>query len=74
LIKRSSRDVKETGCYGAAKLARNTIEYVAVYHLFRPFINDIEIFSPNPDNSIIYNNKLESYKQLYHVLRLFWKV
>ena len=64
LIKKSSRDVKETGCYGAALLARTTIEYIPVEQLLRHSINDIEIFSPNPENAIIYNKKFVSYKQL----------
>lgn len=67
------RDVKEAGCYGAALLACGAIENIPVEQLLRHSMTENEIFSPNPENARFYNKKFESYKQLYPVLKQFWK-
>jgi xylulokinase len=68
------RDVKEAGCYGASLLACSAIEHIPVEQLLRQNRADNEIFCPDPERAGIYNKKFESYKQLYPVLKQFWKV
>ena len=67
------KDIKEAGCYGAALLARSAIEKIPVEQLLRHSKTENEVFSPNPENAVLYGRKFESYKQLYPVLKQFWK-
>jgi len=67
------RDIKEAGCYGATLLARSAIEKIPVEQLLRHSRTENEVFSPNPENARFYDKKFESYKQLYPVLKQFWK-
>lgn len=67
------RDVKETGCYGAALLACSAIEKIPVEQLLRHSRTENEVFSPVPEYARFYDKKFEPYKQLYPVLKQFWK-
>ncbi len=67
-------NVRETGCYGAALLAISAIEKIPVEQLLNDNKTENEIFSPGPENANFYDNKFETYKQLYPVLKQFWKV
>ena len=68
------REVKEAGCYGAALLACSAVEKTPVEQLLKNSRTGNEVFSPDPENAKFYDNKFESYKQLYPVLKQFWKV
>jgi len=68
------RDVKEAGCYGAALLAISAIEHIAVEQVLSHNRTGNEIFSPDPENAALYDEKFESYKLLYPVLKQFWDV
>jgi len=68
------REVKEAGCYGASLLARSAVENVPVEQLLMDYKGEKLLFSPNPDYAKIYDAKFESYRQLYPVLKQFWKV
>jgi xylulokinase len=66
------REIREAGCYGASILARSVMEAVPVLELLKDSKGEKEIFSPNPENAMIYNKKFETYRQLYPVLKQFW--
>lgn len=66
------RNVKESGCYGAALLACSAIENIPVEQLVRLGLTANMVFSPNPDHAGFYDNKFRAYKQLYAVLKQFW--
>ncbi len=68
------QDIKEAGCYGAALLAGSTVEKIPVELLFRRNKTENEVFSPISENAAFYDKKFESYKQLYPVLKQFWKI
>jgi xylulokinase len=63
------RNVSEAGCYGAAMLARSAEEKTAVGQLIKQNNIESEIFMPNPENSLIYESKYRTYRELYPVLR-----
>ena len=67
-------NIKEAGCYGAAMLACSYSEKMPVEQLINTLNTENEIFSPNPENAEFYENKFKTYKQLYPVLKQFWKV
>jgi xylulokinase len=67
------RETKEAGCWGAAALACSAAENIDVVKLLRQNIGMNEIFSPDPDKAGIYDDKFQTYKQLYPVLKQFWK-
>ena len=66
-------DVKEAGCYGAALIARSALEKIPVVQLLKHDRAENEVFSPAPENAGFYDKKFESYKQMYPVLKQFWK-
>ena len=66
-------NVKEAGCFGAALIARSAFEKIPVEMLLKHIIIENKTFSPNPDNAKLYNKKFETYRQLYPVLKQFWK-
>jgi len=68
------RNVREAGCYGAALLACSAVEEIPVAQLLKDCKTGNEIFSPDNENAKFYDKKFESYKQLYPVLKQFWKV
>jgi len=68
------RNVREAGCYGAALLACSAVEEIPVAQLLKDYKTGNEIFSPDNENAKFYDKKFESYKQLYPVLKQFWKV
>ncbi len=65
-------EINEAGCYGAALLACSAFEKIPVDQLIKH--NKNEIFTPNAQNAKLYNKKFTAYKQLYPVLKQFWKV
>ncbi|MGC1392462.1 MAG: FGGY-family carbohydrate kinase [Bacteroidales bacterium] len=65
--------IKEAGCYGAALLAISAVENISVEQLLNKRKTENEIFSPDPEKADFYNNKFKTYKQLYPVLKQFWK-
>jgi xylulokinase len=67
------RDVNESGCYGAAMLACSAMEKIPVEDLLRQSKIENLVFSPNSRKAKIYDKKFEAYKQLYPVLKQFWK-
>lgn len=67
------RNINEAGCYGAAVLACSAFEKISVDQLIKLNKNTNVIFTPNPKVAKIYNNKFAVYKQLYPVLKQFWK-
>ena len=66
-------DNKEAGCYGAAMLACSATENIPVEQLIRCNLTENEVFSPNPEHANLYNRKFDAYRQLYPVLKQFWK-
>ena len=68
------RDIKEAGCYGAALLACSATENIPAVKLLRQNQTKNEVFYPDPENAKLYDRKFESYKQLYPVLKQFWKI
>lgn len=67
-------DITETGCFGAALLARSTIENVPVTDLLKIMNPVTREIIPDPENALIYEKKFESYKQLYPSLKQLWEV
>ncbi|MDP2338142.1 MAG: FGGY-family carbohydrate kinase [Bacteroidota bacterium] len=67
------RNINEAGCYGAALLACSAFEKFPVDQLIKHNKNANVIFTPNPKNAKLYNKKFAAYKQLYPVLKQFWK-
>lgn len=63
------RNVAEAGCYGAAMLACSAVENIPVEILIRDNNIESEIFTPGSGNALIYNEKFESYIQLYPALK-----
>jgi xylulokinase len=68
------RNIREAGCYGAALLARSAVEKIPPDQLLKNSNTENEIFSPDREKAKLYDNKFKTYKQLYPVLRQFWKV
>jgi xylulokinase len=66
-------DIKEAGCYGAAMLGYSGVEGIPVVKLIKNAKTENEIFAPVPENAEFYEKKFESYKQMYPVLKQFWK-
>jgi sugar (pentulose or hexulose) kinase len=54
-------------------LACSSTENIPVKELCGQLVTGNEIISPDPHNAGIYEEKFESYKQLYPSLRQFWK-
>ena len=67
------RNVKEAGCYGAAMLACSASEDIPVRQFLQYNQAENAVFTPNPENAGFYDKKFENYKQLYPVLKQFWK-
>ncbi len=66
-------DIMEAGCYGAAMLAYSGVEKIPVVQLIKRSKTENKIFTPVPENAEFYDKKFESYKQMYPVLKQFWK-
>ena len=64
------REVRETGCLGAALLAQGAHSGIAVQQLAREDRQE-RFFEPDPGKSRIYNEKFERYRHLYPVLKAF---
>jgi xylulokinase len=67
------RDIKETGCFGAALLACSAFEKIPVAQLLMQSSNENEVFIPNSSKARFYDKKFKSYQQLYSTLKQFWK-
>jgi xylulokinase len=67
-------NIREAGCYGAALLAISAVERIGVEQLLVENKTDDEIFFPDQENAKFYDNKFKTYKQLYPVLKQFWKI
>lgn len=67
-------EAKEAGCYGSALLACSAVENIPVKELLGQTITTDNVFSPDPENAEFYDEKFERYKQLYPLLKQFWKM
>jgi xylulokinase len=65
------RNVGEAGCYGAAMLACSAVMKIPVEKLLQQNNIESEVFTPNPENAIIYDSKFETYRKLYPALLSF---
>jgi sugar (pentulose or hexulose) kinase len=54
-------------------LACSAAEGVPVEKLLRQNLTESEIFTPNQEYADIYQSKFETYRQIYPVLKSFWK-
>jgi sugar (pentulose or hexulose) kinase len=52
----------------------SSVVKIPVERLLNDSKTENEIFSPDPENAKFYDNKFETYKQLYPALKQFWKV
>lgn len=68
-----TRNIKETGCYGAAMLAASAYINQPVELLIERNIIESEVFEPDYVKASIYKEKFKKYKQLYPLLKQFWK-
>ncbi len=68
-----TRNVKEAGCYGAAMLAASAFTNQSVEALINRNSIDSEVTVPDPGKAGIYEVKFNKYKQLYPLLKQFWK-
>jgi xylulokinase len=67
-----TRNVSETGCFGAAMLACSAFTKIPVHELIMQNQETAGIFVPDNEKANIYENKFVKYKQLYPVLKQFW--
>jgi xylulokinase len=68
-----TRNVNEAGCYGAAMLAASAYTGQPVEVLIQRNQIESKITQPDPVKVAIYEAKFKKYKQLYPLLKLFWK-
>ncbi|WP_346860614.1 FGGY-family carbohydrate kinase [uncultured Draconibacterium sp.] len=68
------RNVEEAGCYGAALLAQSASTGVPVKELIKSFNKSDKVFHPDSVKAEAYEQKFESYKNLYPALKQFWSV
>jgi xylulokinase len=67
-----TRNIRETGCFGAAMLACSAFTEVPVEELIMQNQETAGTFSPDKEKSDIYEQKFESYQRLYPTLKRFW--
>jgi xylulokinase len=67
------RDVSESGCYGAALLARSAEEAVPVTEIVRRNQITSDVYLPDPVNAALYERIFSQYKRLYPQLKSFWE-
>ena len=67
-----TRNVRETGCFGAAMLACNAFTKIPVEDLITQNQETAGIFVPDKEKAIIYEQKFASYQRLYPTLKKFW--
>ena len=68
-----TRNIKETGCFGAAMLACSAFTKIPVEDLISQNQEPAGIFVPDEKKSTIYEQKFIMYQKLYPVLKQFWK-
>jgi xylulokinase len=68
-----TRNIKEAGCYGAAMLAASAFTGQPAEYLIGKNHIDSEIVFPDSVKARSYDEKFKQYKQLYPVLKQFWK-
>jgi xylulokinase len=68
-----TRNVSETGCFGAAMLACSAFTGTPVEELIMQNQETAGIFIPDKAKTGIYEKKFETYKQLYPTLNKFWE-
>jgi len=68
-------EITETGCYGAAMLARSAMENIPVQEIIKTNQQKIQprIYSPDEKNAALYARKYNFYKELYASLKPFMK-
>lgn len=66
------RQVKEAGCFGAALLACSAIENKPVADLLKMLSCENEVFVPDQEKALLYDQKFTAYKNLYPALKQFW--
>jgi xylulokinase len=67
-----TRNVKETGCFGAAMLACSAFTKIPVEDLINQNQETAGIFVPDERKAAIYEQKFILYQKLYPVLKQFW--
>lgn len=68
-----TRNISETGCFGAAMLACSAYTKMPLVELIIQNQETAGIFVPDKENANIYMKKFETYKQLYPTLKKFWE-
>ena len=68
-----TRNVSETGCFGAAMLACSAFTRIPVTELIMQNQETAGIFIPDNEKADSYERKFETYKQLYPTLKKFWQ-
>ena len=68
-----TRNISETGCFGAAMLACSAFTRMPVEELIMQNQETAGIFIPDKEKADLYEKKFTEYLQLYPVLRQFWK-
>jgi xylulokinase len=59
----------ESGCLGAAMLARSAMEKIPVELLSWHSLSGTEVFTPDPVKVAVYSRKFGQYEKLYHILK-----
>ena len=67
-----TRNVKETGCFGAAMLACSAFAKIPLEDLINQNQEIAGVFVPDEKKAAFYEQKFISYQQLYPVLKQFW--
>jgi xylulokinase len=67
-----TRNVRETGCFGAAMLACSAFTKIPVEDLIMQNQETAGIFVPDKVKADIYEQKFASYQRLYPTLKKFW--
>ncbi len=68
-----TRNVSETGCFGAAMLACSAFTKMPVEELIVNNQETAGIFIPDKEKADVYERKFEIYQRLYPVLKEFWE-
>jgi xylulokinase len=67
-----TRNVRETGCFGAAMLACSAFTKIPVEDLIMQNQETAGIFVPDKEKVSFYEQKFKAYQRLYPSLKKFW--
>jgi xylulokinase len=67
-----TRNISETGCFGAAMLACSAFTKIPLEELIMQNQETAGTFIPDKEKSNVYEKKFETYKQLYPTLKKLW--